>query len=125
MGLVYPANTCTLVQAQASPSNGYGYAFPRTSYGGYASLSYGYVLTRTTEVDMFTTAMGMDMLLLNTDMDRPLPGASYGGYASPDHNHGYASLNYRQQHHGPGYEHQPTGSFSRFRQGGKLLEAKT
>ena len=22
---------------------------------------------------MFTTAMGMDMLLLNTDMDRPLP----------------------------------------------------
>ena len=74
---------------------------------------------------MFTTAMGMDMLLLNTDMNRPLPETSYGGYASPDHNHGYASLNYRQQHHGPGYEHQPTGSFSRFRQGGKLLEAKT
>ena len=36
-------------------------------------LCYGYVLTGTSKVDMFTTAMGMDMLLLNTDMDRPLP----------------------------------------------------
>ena len=26
----------------APPSNGYGYAFTRTSYGGYASLSYGF-----------------------------------------------------------------------------------
>ena len=52
---------------------GYVYAFTRTSYCGYASFSYGYVLTRTSKVDMFTTAMGMDMLLLNTDMDTPLP----------------------------------------------------
>ena len=63
---------------------GYGDAFTRTSYGGYASLSNGYFLTRTTKVDMVTTAMGMEMLLLNTYMDRPLPETSYGGYASPD-----------------------------------------
>ena len=73
---------------------------------------------------MFITAVGMDMLFLNTDMDRPLPDMSYGGYASPDHNLS-ASLNYRQQHHGPEYEHQHTGPFSPFRQRGKLLEAKT
>ena len=31
---------------------------------------------------MFTTAMGMDMLLLNRDMGRPLPETSYGGYTT-------------------------------------------
>ena len=41
-------------------------------------------------VDMLLSAM--DMPLLNMDMNRPLPECP-GGYASPDYNHGYASLN--------------------------------
>ena len=54
-----------------------GYASTRTSYGGYASPSYGYAFTRLPMVDMLLIAMGMtdmmDMLLLATDMDMLLP----------------------------------------------------